>query len=597
MRKIIFSLLLTFAITTTFAQIPTGYYDSATGTGYPLKTQLYNIIKGHSEQTYDSLWTAFQTTDKKSNGKVWDMYSDIPGSTPPYEYTFISDQCGNYSGEGSCYNREHSFPKSWFNDGYPMYTDLFHLCPTDGYVNGMRSNNPYGETSSPTWTSDNGSKVGPCSYPGYTGTVFEPIDEYKGDFARAYFYMATRYENVITGWAGSAMLDGSSDKCFTDWAKNLLIEWSNADPVSQKEIDRNNAIYQIQHNRNPYIDHPEWVECVWNSNCSGVFFTSSPINQTNINQSYSYTVTYTGDGAVLTCETKPTWLNFSSNTLSGTSTTIGDYSVSFKLTDGTSTIYQNFTITVNPEGQTEIINTDVSTCPPTGFSTYSVASSENWLCTNGYYEANAYGGDVASDDWLIFPAVNFNNYTNEILSFDTWTKYTDTYYPPITLKYSTNYPGTGNPELYSWTSLNFTTPAEDSQSWTSSGDIDLSGITGTNVYIAIQYTSSGTGAGTCALWEVDNILLSGSTVATIHNIEFNGLRIYPNPAKDMINVTSNKLINNYTIHNTIGQEILTKSNISEHTIDINLSTLKSGIYFIQTTDINGKISLAKFIKE
>lgn len=259
--------VITFSYFSASAQIPTGYYNNASGlNGAPLKTALYNIIKGHTARSYDQLWSDFQTTDKKTNGKVWDMYSDIPGGTPPYEYTFITYQCGSYSGEGptngGCYNREHSFPKSWFNEGTPMYTDLFHLVPTDGKVNGERSNFPYGKVSTPTWTSQNGSKLGPNVFPGYTGTVFEPIDSFKGDFARNYFYMVTRYENVISGWV-TDMLDNSTFPAFTVWAKNMLIEWNNLDPVSQKEIDRNNAVYVIQHNRNPFIDHPEYVNAIW----------------------------------------------------------------------------------------------------------------------------------------------------------------------------------------------------------------------------------------------------------------------------------------------------------------------------------------------
>ncbi|NIK72839.1 endonuclease I [Thermonema lapsum] len=248
---------------------PANYYSSAEGkTGYALKTALHNIIKNHQVQSYSSLWNHFQSTDKKPNGKVWDMYSDVPGGTPAYEYSFGSDQCGSYSKEGDCYNREHSFPKSWFNNASPMYSDLFHLYPTDGYVNQKRGNYPFGEVANPEWVSTNGSKLGPCSFPGYSGKVFEPIDEYKGDFARTYFYMATRYQDIIASWENytsysDAVLDGSSDKVFEDWALNLLYSWHVQDPVSQKEIDRNNAIYAIQGNRNPYIDHPEWVSAVW----------------------------------------------------------------------------------------------------------------------------------------------------------------------------------------------------------------------------------------------------------------------------------------------------------------------------------------------
>ncbi len=242
---------------------PAGYYDNASGlTGQNLQIALHDIIDNHTVKSYDYLWTAFETTDDKTNGKVWDMYSDVPDGTPAYEYTFGSDQCGTYGEEGDCYNREHSFPASWFSDGSPMYTDLFHLVPTDGKVNGMRSNYPYGEVGTATWTSTNGCQVGASDFPGYSGTVFEPIDDYKGDFARNYFYMATRYSNLIGNWS-SPMLDGSSFPAFTEWAETLLISWHNADPVSQKEIDRNNAIYGIQNNRNPYIDHPEYVDLVW----------------------------------------------------------------------------------------------------------------------------------------------------------------------------------------------------------------------------------------------------------------------------------------------------------------------------------------------
>ncbi|MCU4162432.1 endonuclease [Carboxylicivirga caseinilyticus] len=270
--NILASFLLFFNVVI-FAQIPTGYYNNADGkSGYELKTALYNIIKGHTQQSYTSLWTHFKTTDKKSNGTVWDMYSDVPGGTPAYVYIFVEDQCGNYSGEGSCYNREHSWPKSWFDDGYPMYTDLFHLYPTDGYTNGKRGNYPFGEVDSPTWTSTNGSKLGNNSTDGYSSLVFEPIDEYKGDFARSYFYMATRYENVISSWVNntgaSQILDGSNEKVFKDWQLQLLFKWHNNDPVSDKEINRNNDVYGIQNNRNPFIDHPEYVALIWTTETS-----------------------------------------------------------------------------------------------------------------------------------------------------------------------------------------------------------------------------------------------------------------------------------------------------------------------------------------
>jgi endonuclease I len=259
-----FLLFLFSVVTSTYAQIPVGYYTPATGlTGTSLQLALHNIIDNHTVVSYDALWTWFKQTDKKSNGKVWDMYSDIPGGTPPYEYTFVTNQCGNYNSENDCYNREHSWPKSWFNELSPMISDIFHLVPTDGYVNGMRSNYPFGKVGIASWTSMNGSKLGNCVSPGYYGTVFEPRDEYKGDFARIYFYMETRYYTEDTGWDVTDMTNKSQ---LLPCAQTQMLLWHIQDPVSQKEINRNDSIYKnVQHNRNPFVDHPEYAGQIWSS--------------------------------------------------------------------------------------------------------------------------------------------------------------------------------------------------------------------------------------------------------------------------------------------------------------------------------------------
>lgn len=262
------SVLVAFFLTIcTTAQPPAGYYDAATGSGYTLKTQLHDIINGHNQRSYGDVWDFISDyeldTYYENDGSILDIYSENPTGADPYNYTKISDQCGNYSGENSCYNREHSFPKSWFNDGNPMFTDVHHLFPTDGYVNGQRGSFPFGEVGSASYTSLNGSKRGSArSGLGYSGTVFEPIDEFKGDLARAYFYMATRYEDVLHTWS-SDMLDGSSDQVFETWALDMLLEWHQNDPVSQKELDRNNNVYTFQSNRNPFVDNPTWVISIW----------------------------------------------------------------------------------------------------------------------------------------------------------------------------------------------------------------------------------------------------------------------------------------------------------------------------------------------
>jgi len=253
---------LSLVITTgSTAQIPPGYYDDAEGlTGDELRQALEEIIDDHTVLDYSDLWTYFEILDERPNGKVWDIYSDDPGSAPAYEYTFGSDQCGNYSGEGDCFNREHSFPQSWFDDNAPMESDLFHIYPTDGFVNGMRSNNAYGPVGNTSWVSTNGSRLGSCSLPDYSGVVFEPIDEYKGDLARSYFYMLTRYADQVSGWNSDMLMADD----FSEWARDILLEWAAEDPVSQKEIDRNNGIHDYQNNRNPFIDHPEYAVHIWN---------------------------------------------------------------------------------------------------------------------------------------------------------------------------------------------------------------------------------------------------------------------------------------------------------------------------------------------
>ena len=254
------------------------YYDTiTTQTGYALKTALYNLINNQTPQGYGALWTFYQNysldTYFENDGSILDIYSENPTASDSYNFTKVTDQCGTYKSEGGCYNREHSFPRSWFGGANePMNSDVHFIFATDGYVNSKRSSYPYGEVASASFTSNNGSKLGSATAAlGYNGTVFEPIDEFKGDLARAYFYVATRYENVIGSWQNNttysdAVLDGTSNHVFEQWQLNMLLRWSANDPVSQKEIDRNNNAFIHQGNRNPFIDHPEYIDAIWGSN-------------------------------------------------------------------------------------------------------------------------------------------------------------------------------------------------------------------------------------------------------------------------------------------------------------------------------------------
>lgn len=245
------------------AAIPDGYYSGVDGksSAESILDALFAKIKGHTVISYSALEDYYEQTDFYSD-TVWDMYSTC-------RFT-IDDANGGQKKVCDAWNKEHSIPQSWFNEGSPMKSDLFHVYPTDARVNNFRSNLPYGEVAGgngagfPDNYQNHGlGKKGSNTFSGYTGTVFEPADDYKGDFARTYFYMVARYrDKALNGSSGSVVFTSNKTN-LTTFAKNLFLKWHRQDPVSQKEIDRNQAVYGIQHNRNPFIDYPELAEYIW----------------------------------------------------------------------------------------------------------------------------------------------------------------------------------------------------------------------------------------------------------------------------------------------------------------------------------------------
>ena len=266
-----------------WAGIPNGYYNNAVGKhDEALMAALEGIISPHTELSYNELWAKFDSTDVGSDGYYIDMYSNC-------KYNHNSTHISGATAVGEGINREHSFPKSWYDSQTPTYTDLHMLIPTDGFVNQRRSNHPYGVCSGGI-TYTNGDltmlgKLGTSTYNGYTSTVFEPDDEYKGDFARIYFYIVTCYKSSVQNWPGSGQLDYSTNgyKAFSSWSIQMLMEWHRADPVSQKEINRNEAVSREQGNRNPFVDHPELAEYIWgtkqNTVWTGQEIPVDPINK------------------------------------------------------------------------------------------------------------------------------------------------------------------------------------------------------------------------------------------------------------------------------------------------------------------------------
>ena len=265
-----------------------------------LFNKLYSLINSNTVSLgYGGLWDAYEDTDiVPHTNKVWDMYGG-------FQFAFQSGG-KSYGKEGDCYNREHSVPKSWWgstND--ERYCDIVHLVPTDGYVNNKRSNYAFGEVSSASYNysfperkDGNGnvvqkagsSKLGVAkaingvNYPGGSGSpVFEPDDQYKGDFARIYYYFATRYGpkgKIATQGDGDRMFSNDSNNFYmTAYGKALMNKWHVQDPVSQKELDRNDGVQATQKNRNPYVDHPEWADKIFGSNYAAVHGGGGTVNE------------------------------------------------------------------------------------------------------------------------------------------------------------------------------------------------------------------------------------------------------------------------------------------------------------------------------
>ena len=247
--------------------------------GYELKTALHEIISNaYVQRDFDDTWVFFAENsldtmyDKDST--ILDRYSEKPTAADSYTFNATDNQCGSFVDEGDCYDREYVVPKDWFRDRTPMNSDIHNLFPADGKIMSLREGIPHGEVDNRklTYTSPNNSKIGQGHLElNYAQKVFEPIDQFKGDFARAYFYMATRYEDKIVSeeWykrteeSTGVFVEESGDQVYQSWFIEMLLYWNELDPVSAEEINRNNAAQNFQGNRNPFIDHPKFAKYIW----------------------------------------------------------------------------------------------------------------------------------------------------------------------------------------------------------------------------------------------------------------------------------------------------------------------------------------------
>lgn len=275
MNKYLFILL--FVSTSAWAQGPNGterYYRPANGkSGAELKTAFHKIIHNPKVVLYDSLKASYRLTDVRPDGYLRDWYSNAS------QYVPGSNCLSSSKEEGKGYNREHLLCQSWFGRIYPMYSDIIHVVPVDCRLNNKRSDNPLGEVTDQTAqvsTSLNGySKWGApnksLNVPEGLKTVFEPNDEIKGDIARIYFYMITCYEDTLHTWpwrsSETAIFvfdeEGTPYEPLQPWVMDMFMRWSENDPVDSIELARNEAVWHVQGNRNPYVDYPGLENYIW----------------------------------------------------------------------------------------------------------------------------------------------------------------------------------------------------------------------------------------------------------------------------------------------------------------------------------------------
>jgi endonuclease I/chitodextrinase len=591
MKRILFSFLLSFAFISAFAQIPIGYYDGTTGlTGAALKSKLKQIItNGHQDHGYGGLWTGYQTTDRdtfyENDNTVLDIYSENPTGTDPYNYTIGTNQCGNYNSEGDCYNREHIVPQSLFNENSPMVSDINFIRATDGKVNGMRSNYPFGKVGSASFTSLNGSKLGNSVSPGYSGIVFEPIDTFKGDVARMILYFVTRYETQLSGFSSGDMLGGSAFPGLQTWELNQLLAWNTLDPVSPVEITRNNATYAYQGNRNPFIDNPAFVDQIWGTQ---VVDNQAPTAATNLATSNptsnSISLSWTAGTDNIGVSGYDIYVNgVFYTTVSGTTTTVSGLNPSSN--------YTFYVITKDAAG---------NSAPQSNTATgTTLAGQAGGSCGTETFEtippnASGYANQTWTNNsitWIATDARTDQTITNRAITIRNGSLTSSTIsggIQSLTVKTQLKFTGTDN-------SFNLevngvvvgTIPYSATVATTTINNINASG----NVVVKLTNNSTTNRVAIDDLsWTCFSTL--GTTEATKDKTSFT---VYPNPVKNnelFVKGENLNKVSKATIYDLSGKLIETIANPFKNSNKINLKGLTKGNYILKTDN-----NSAKFIVE
>ena len=589
-------LLLSLIITSfnTIAQIPANYYDTATGSGYTLKTQLRDIVTaGHTANTYDDLYTGYVSTHSddlavagyENDGSILDMYSENPAGSDPYNYTHFNNQCGNQTAEGDCYNREHLVPQSSFGSSFPMQSDIHHVVPSDGRVNNFRGSLAFGNVATADWTSLNGSLRGSSAMAGYNGTVFEPIDEFKGDIARALLYFAVRYENTVDGYTSFVMFNGTQDQVFFDWAITVLLEWHTADPVSQHEINRNTAAYNYQGNANPFVDHPEYAAMIWNPTPD----TEDPTAPTNLvasnptSSTVDLTWTASTDNVAVVSYDIYVDGSYDSSSATNSHTVTGLASeTTFTFTVLAKDAANNESAqSTSADGTTLEGAASGSTCLTETFENIPANSSSyathNWTGDDGTsWEAT----DARTDQSLNTRAITIRN---GILTAPTTADGIGELTVTTQLVFSGS---SGTFDLNVNGAFKGTIPYGASEQTTVIPNIDVTG----SVTIVFDNNSSGSNR-----VMFDDLTWTCFSALSVDDYNLDNIRIYPNPASG--NTLTIDTLEEVTISvfDILGKQVLTDA-VSSTNNQIDISDLNSGIYMIRLQTENGSAT-KKFIKK
>ncbi len=287
---------LLFAVAA-FAQPSATYYQSVNGLAKEeLKKALRLIISSHNKTPYNSLDNEYP--------KIYYLYDDEKGLSTARVYDIFSDEVFAFTST-TMWNKEHVVPKSWWGNStsIPAYSDLFSVIPSLATANSAKSNYPPGIVDKTSSKAKNSGRIwtGPAT-DGTGGTysnVWEPYDDFKGDFARIVMYVATCYADI--DWGSNANVSSEIVKeewpTLSPWLYRLMLRWHNADPVSEKEKRINNDVFDVQGNRNPFIDYPALADYIWGDYTTKPFDLSAATLYAHVGGgTTSFTVTYMANG-------------------------------------------------------------------------------------------------------------------------------------------------------------------------------------------------------------------------------------------------------------------------------------------------------------